>query len=63
MGAARLAQICVDGGRPEEVCAAPPVAHRIAPDPDLAARLAPKRAAFIDAYPRITPLNASRNFP
>ncbi len=63
MGAARLAQICVDGGSPEEVCAAPPVAHRISPDPDLAARLAPKRAAFIDAYPRISPQNSPRNVP
>lgn len=59
MGAARLAQICVDGGSPAEVCAAPPVANRIAPDPDLAARLAPKRAAFIDAYPRFSPRNFS----
>jgi len=59
MGAARLAQICVDGGAPADVCAPPPVSHRIAPDPILAARLAPKRAAFIDAYPRISPRNAS----
>ncbi len=57
MGAARLAQIAIDGGDPADVCAAPPVSHRIQPDPDLAARLAPKRAAFIDAYPRITPRN------
>ncbi|MXP26258.1 xylulokinase [Altererythrobacter indicus] len=55
MGAARLAQIAVDGGSPAQVCAAPPVSHRIAPDPDIADRLAPKREAFIQAYPRITP--------
>jgi xylulokinase len=55
MGGARLAQILVDGGSPQEVCAAPPVAHRISPDMDLAARLASKRRAFIDAYPRISP--------
>lgn len=58
MGAARLAQLAVDGGSPADICAAPPVSHRIAPDRDLADRLAPKRAAFIAAYPRITP---SRN--
>ena len=55
LGAARLAQIAVDGGSPAEVCQAPPVAHRIAPDRTLADRLAPKRAAFRDAYPRLSP--------
>jgi xylulokinase len=55
LGAARLAQLALEGGTPAEVCIAPPVAHRIAPDPDIAARLAPKLAAFRDAYPRITP--------
>ena len=55
LGAARLAQLAVDGGAAADVCVAPPVAHRIAPDRDLADRLAPKRAAFRDAYPRITP--------
>ncbi len=59
MGAARLAQICVDGGTPNEVCEAPPVARRIAPDPELAERLAPKRADFIAAYPRIAPRKMS----
>lgn len=54
LGAARLAQIAVDGGAPAEVCVAPPVAHRIAPDATIATRLAPKLAAFRDAYPRIT---------
>jgi len=62
MGGARLAQICVDGGTPAEVCAPPPVSHRIEPDMDLAGKLAPKRRAFIDAYPRITPQAPSRNF-
>jgi xylulokinase len=55
LGAARLAQIAVDGGTPAEVCVAPPVSHTIAPDAELAARLAPKLARFRDAYPRITP--------
>lgn len=57
LGAARLAQLAVDGGNPAEVCVAPPVAHVIEPDAALADRLAPKLAAFRDAYPRITPLN------
>ena len=55
LGAARLAQIAVDGGTPAEVCVAPPVSHRIAPDRTIADRLAPKLAAFRDLYPRITP--------
>ncbi|WP_375286478.1 xylulokinase [Sphingomonas sp.] len=55
LGAARLAQLAVDGGTPAEVCVAPPVSHRIAPDAQVAARLAPKLAAFRNFYPRITP--------
>lgn len=55
LGAARLAQLAVDGGDPATVCVAPPVSHVIAPDPDLVRRLAPKLAAFRAAYPRITP--------
>ena len=57
LGAARLAQLAVDGGTPAEVCAAPPVSHSIVPDPELVDRLAPKQAAFRNAYPRITPRN------
>lgn len=55
LGAARLAQLAVDGGAPAEVCAAPPIAHVVHPDPVLTDRLAPKLAAFRKAYPRITP--------
>ena len=55
LGAARLAQLAVDGGTASEVCVAPPVAHVIAPDASLRARLAPKQAAFRAAYSRITP--------
>ena len=55
LGAARLAQLGVDGGDPATVCVAPPVSHRIAPDPALVAALAEKKAAFRQAYPRITP--------
>ena len=59
LGAARLAQIAVDGGTPAEVCVAPPVSHRITPDAELTARLAPKKAAFRAAYARIAARVAS----
>ncbi len=55
LGAARLAQIAVDGGSPADICTVPPIAHSIAPDALVAERLAPKLAAFRAAYPRITP--------
>jgi xylulokinase len=55
LGAARLAQVAVDGGDPVRICAAPPVARVIDPKPELVDRLAPKLAAFRAAYPRITP--------
>jgi xylulokinase len=61
LGAARLVQLALDGGRPVDVCVAPPTSHVVAPDPDLVARLAPKRAAFRDAYPRIAPLTHPRS--
>lgn len=56
LGAARLAQLAVEGGSPVDVCIAPPTAHIIEPDAALADRLAPKRGAFRDAYSRISPL-------
>ncbi|MGR6330384.1 xylulokinase [Sphingomonas sp. XXL09] len=55
LGAARLAQIAVDGGDPATVCAPPPISHMIDPDPQLVDRLSAKKARFRDAYPRITP--------
>jgi xylulokinase len=55
LGAARLAQLAVDGGTPAEICVAPPVAHQIDPEPLLIERLAPRKAAFRSAYARITP--------
>jgi xylulokinase len=61
LGAARLAQLAVDGGTPAEVCVAPPVSHVIEPDAALADRLAPKQAAFRQAYSRITPLTLPRS--
>jgi xylulokinase len=56
LGAARLAQLAVDGGTAADVCQPPPVAHIIEPDPALVERLAPKAAKFRDAYPRIRSL-------
>ena len=56
LGAARLAQLAVDGGAPADVCVAPRTAHVIDPDADLRDRLAPKYAAFRDAYSRIRSL-------
>ena len=53
LGAARLAQLAVDGGEPAAVCVPPPVRQIIAADPLLAEQLAPKRAAFREAYPAL----------
>ena len=55
LGAARLAQLGVDGGDPADICVAPPVSHSIVPDPALVSALAGKKAAFRQAYSRITP--------
>jgi len=55
LGAARLAQLGVDGGDPAAICVAPPVSHTIVPDPALVSALAEKKAAFRQAYSRITP--------
>lgn len=55
LGAARLAQLAVDGGDPATVCTKLSTSHTIAPDPELVDALAPKLAAFRAAYPRITP--------
>lgn len=58
MGAARLAQIAVEGGMPRDICTAPPVAHVVEPDPLIAESLAPKLEAFRRAYPLIRQGNA-----
>jgi xylulokinase len=55
LGAARLAQVAVDGGDPADICIAPPVDRVVEPDPTLISRFADKQAAFVAAYPRITP--------
>jgi xylulokinase len=59
LGAARLAQLAVDGRDPADVFAAPPVARVVEPEPLLAERLAPRRAAFARAYPAISPKKGS----
>jgi xylulokinase len=58
LGAARLAQLAVDGGDAAAVCVRPPVSHRVQPEPALVSALAEKKAAFQQAYSRITPRNA-----
>jgi xylulokinase len=55
LGAARLAQVAVDQADPTVICAPPPVERVVEPlaaDIDL---LAPKKAAFREAYPHISP--------
>lgn len=53
LGAARLARIAVTGADPASICIRPPVRESIAPDPELAERLAPKLARFRSAYAAI----------
>ena len=55
LGAARLAQLAVDGGDPASVCAAPPVARVVEPEPALIETLSTKKRLFREAYARITP--------
>jgi len=59
LGAARLAQLAVDGGHPSDVCVPPPVDRIVEPDPADVALLAPRKAAFRAAYSRITPLKGN----
>jgi xylulokinase len=56
LGAARLAQLAVEGGTPRDVCLAPPIERVIEPDFADIELLAPKKNAFRSAYARITPL-------
>ncbi len=50
LGAARLARLAHGGGRPEDVCTAPPVERRVEPDTALAALLAARRPTFKRLY-------------
>ncbi len=53
LGAARLAQMAATGAPAAQICTRPPVTATIAPDPRLAAALAPKRERFRAAYPAL----------
>ena len=56
LGAARLARMAVTGEGAAVACPRPPVSHVIEPDPELSARLAPKREAFVRAQAAIRAL-------
>ena len=53
LGAARLAQMAATGAPAAQICTRPPVTATIAPDPRIAAALAPKRERFRAAYPAL----------
>jgi len=55
LGAARLAQVAVDKGDPAAICAPPPVERVVEPQAADIDLLAPKKAAFREAYPHISP--------
>jgi len=55
LGAARLAQVAVDHGDPAAICAPPPVERVVEPQAADIDLLAPKKAAFREAYPHISP--------
>jgi xylulokinase len=56
LGAARLAQLAVDGGAPADFCARPVPLETIDPDPAIASRLDGKRDVFRRAYPHLAGL-------
>ena len=53
---ARLARLALTGEDPAQVCTRPPVRTTVAPDPQLAERLAPKLEKFRAAYPALKTL-------
>ena len=55
LGAARLAQVAVDNADPAAICVPPPVERVIEPQAADIELLAPKKAAFREAYPNISP--------
>jgi xylulokinase len=55
LGAARLAQLAIDGGVARDVCLPPPVDRIVEPATCDIEQLTLKRAAFKAGYPRITP--------
>ena len=58
LGAARLAQLAVDGGTPAAVCRRPALSATIDPEPAITARLTGKQQAFRRAY---LPLSAMKD--
>ncbi len=56
LGAARLAQLAVDGGTPAEICRRPALAATVDPSHDIIARLAEKKEIFRRAYAPIAAL-------
>ena len=54
LGAARLAQLAVDGSDPSDVCVPPPTSHVIEPDARIRDLLSDKHHHFRAAYPRIS---------
>jgi len=55
LGAARLAQVAVDRGDPRAICTPPPIERVVEPQAADIELLAPKKAAFREAYPHISP--------
>ncbi len=55
LGAARLARIASGDGGVAGTCMPPPTAQEFAPDPGLAAQLAPRRDMFRELYPALFP--------
>ncbi len=53
LGAAKLAMMAVTGASAADACTRPLVSHVIAPDPEIAERLAPKLDKFRAAYPAL----------
>jgi xylulokinase len=56
LGAARLAQLAVDGGAPADICRRPPLTHSVDPDQNMIAWLAEKQQLFRSAYTPIASL-------
>ncbi|HET8728943.1 MAG TPA: xylulokinase [Alphaproteobacteria bacterium] len=55
-GAARLGRLAATGENPEAVCTSPPVDLTVTVDPDLAARYAPRLAAYRRLYQALRPI-------
>ena len=60
LGAARLARLAVDAGRPEDVCISPPIVRVVEPNATLAERLEQRRRTFVHLYQQLK--NAFANY-